>query len=189
MFDNDRLPIGNLSRRNVLKVAAATGTAALGVGATSGSAAAQIPVDVDADNIVQGNNLVSVVLEGTEVPTTAENIDVSLLDLTGELLGIEIEAGDVVVIDGNTVVVIVEIPIQELLNVDVSEVIFDVEVLSASDEILATGVDTSRVIELAEEGGEEEEGGEKEESEGPPEETPGEGPPEETPGEGPPSSE
>ena len=101
-------------RRSFLKGAAATGLAATGVTAFSGSAAAQTQnLQVDSDNLLLSGGLVSVSLQNTNVLNNV-SVDVSNIDVTVQDINVPIS--DVVDVGDVTVVLLDVVDIKDALN-------------------------------------------------------------------------
>lgn len=90
-----------LSRRTFSKGAIASGAAALGLAGVSGSAAAQQNLNIDADNLVTQNGLLSITIQNTNIldnlDVTVEDIDVTIQNVTVTVVDL-IDVGDVSVL-------------------------------------------------------------------------------------------
>lgn len=114
-----------------MKTTAATGIAGAGLVGASGSAAALHEFNIDADNFVSGNSLVSVVLQDlVDVgDITLEDITVNILSNGVEILS-DIRIRDVIDINDNTVVITIQNVLNRILQqVNVSNVTVQVCVL------------------------------------------------------------
>lgn len=127
-------------RRTFLKGAAAAGAALVGA---SGSAAAQPQnLQIDADNLVTNNGLLTITLQNTNVlnnvDVTVEDIEVTIQDITVTVTDV-IDVGDVNVLTVDVSNVLNNSTITALNNVDVQ-----VSILSDSRQL--GGSETVQVI-------------------------------------------
>ena len=135
-------------RRSFLKGAAATGLAATGVTAFSGSAAAQPQnLQVDSDNLLLSGGLVSVSLQNTNVLNNV-SVDVSNIDVTVQDINVPIS--DVVDVGDVTVVLLDVVDVQNVLNnndIDLTALNnADVQVTVLGSSRNLSGSDTVQVV-------------------------------------------
>ena len=135
-------------RRSFLKGAAATGLAATGVTAFSGSAAARPQnLQVDSDNLLLGGGLVSVSLQNTNVLNNV-SVDISNIDVTVQDISVPIS--EVVDVGDVTVVLLDLVDVQNVLNENdidlaaLNNVDVQVAVLGANREL--SGSETVQVV-------------------------------------------
>lgn len=128
-------------RRTVLKALGAGGLAAAGVGASTGSAAAQGPLNIDADNLIaQSGQLLSITVQNVNVLNDSLNNLEDLIDVTIGDVNVE-----VISVDNNTIIVDIENVLNNLdLNV-LNNVDVQVAVLSRARQV--TGSDTVEVVQ------------------------------------------
>lgn len=104
------------TRRKVLKALGIGGLAAGGVTASAGSATAQPQnLQVDADNIVLNNGLVSISLQNTNV---LNNVDVTAgdIEVTLQNIDVSVAVSDVIDVGDVTVVLVDVVDVQNVLN-------------------------------------------------------------------------
>lgn len=132
-----------LSRRTFSKGAVASGAAALGLAGVSGSAAAQQNLNIDADNLVAQNGLLSITLQNTSVlnnlDVTVEDIEVTIQDITVTVVDL-IDVGDVSVLTVDIENALNNLDLNALNTVDVV-----VNVLSDTGQI--GGSETVQVVQ------------------------------------------